>query len=65
MTVQDRIADEKKELDIKIEALNEFINGEDFQRLDMKTTLILQMQLCVMEEYSDILRKRLDTFHDE
>jgi hypothetical protein len=57
-TYQERVYEEKKELDLKIEVLREFLNnsyaGNDMQELDF-----LRIQYQLMKGYSNILNERI------
>jgi hypothetical protein len=60
---QVRVVEEKKELDEKLEKLNQFINNSDvFIRLDSVDCGLLEDQAEVMQEYSRILGIRIARF---
>ena len=60
MNFLDRLKIEKKELDIKIEALERFILSKNIDSLDKENQNLLNKQLNIMVEYSRILKKRID-----
>lgn len=61
---QQRVIDEKTELDTKIQALIKFINGDNpvFKSLDNEEQDRLVDQLEIMSDYSDILAERIAAF---
>ena len=59
---EQRVLDEKLELDIKIEKLKAFISTAAFEALDWQNKYFLHQQLLVMQQYSQILERRLDLF---
>jgi hypothetical protein len=59
---QQRVLDEKAELDIKIAALGKFIESVTFGGLKEPERLRMFAQHRVMVEYSSILRDRIAAF---
>ena len=60
---QQRVVEEKKELDTKIEKLSVFMRGPDFnQKMVWRERAILIAQFNVMTKYSSILRDRIGNF---
>jgi hypothetical protein len=61
---QERVVQEKKELDEKIEKLNDFVYGstEIYPNLKFEERVRLKMQLGYMKEYSKILGERIADF---
>ena len=59
---QNRVIEEKKELDIKIEALSDFLDTPIFNSLDDEEIRLLNNQSMVMMLYSDILEERIKLF---
>lgn len=59
---QQRVVDEKKELDEKIKKLNSFFSTEAFSLLATTDAVLLRTQYVVMQEYSSILAKRIARF---
>lgn len=59
---QQRVIDEKKELDIKRDKLTEFLKGEIFHSLPNDEQSRLSHQAKVMEDYSNILAERIVHF---
>jgi hypothetical protein len=57
-----RVAQEKEELDCKIEKLTAFVKGKVFESLPADECERLTSQLAVMGHYSEILRKRIAAF---
>jgi len=56
---QQRVIDEKKDLDIKIERLIDFISGDVFKQLLLPEQRRLKRQKGIMELYSDVLNERI------
>jgi len=55
-----RLEQEQKELQIKIDALDNFINDEDkFVKVGLEQRILLKNQLKVMQDYNEILIVRL------
>ncbi len=60
---QQRVVDEKTELDVKAKALSDFIGNSDiFPTLDADEQERLKEQNDVMWQYSEILGKRISAF---
>lgn len=59
---QQRVVDEKKDLDTKLEALKNFFPTAIFKGLDQKNQDLLSSQEVAMEEYSQILAERISLF---
>lgn len=59
---QQRVVDEKTELDSKIEKLNAFINSEAIKKVDEQEQFRLGAQSVAMQRYSDILAERIANF---
>lgn len=59
---QKRVIDEKSALDTKIEALSAFIGTPVYHTLTHEDQFLLRRQLVAMNEYSSILRERIDLF---
>ncbi len=59
---QQRVVDEKAELDEKREKLGKFIESDAYQALSEPERDLLSRQAIVMAEYSDILGTRIATF---
>jgi hypothetical protein len=62
---QQRVVDEKQELDIKRDKLTEFLKGDLFRSLPEDEQVRLSKQLTVMGEYSGILAERIVHFPKE
>ena len=62
MEYQDRLFNEKSELDKKIEKLSVFLGSEKFNCVDGDEQKMLRRQLSVMIEYSSILAHRISKF---
>ena len=56
---QERVVDEKSELDKKINTLTAFQRSEAFKTIDYDKTALLHRQLKAMVEYSNILNERI------
>lgn len=60
---QQRVVQEKKDLDEKREKLDAFLVGESFKNMkDWPEATRLKMQSRIMKEYSDILGARIAEF---
>jgi hypothetical protein len=59
---QQRVIDEKAELDARIAALTAFINGDVFMTLDDMDAELLCDQALAMGVYSTVLGKRIARF---
>lgn len=58
-TFLERLKIEKTELDEKIEKLTAFSNSEKFKDISSEQQSLLNIQLKIMESYSQILLERL------
>jgi len=65
MGYSERVKEEKRELDIKKEALSKFLNTELFLKLELESRKLLRRQFEVMSEYSEILEERLKLADNE
>ena len=59
---QQRVVDEKKELDGRIERLRLFVNEEIFNTLPLNERRLMGSQHELMRDYSVILGKRIAKF---
>lgn len=60
---QQRVVTEKTELDVKLTALNEFIDfSTGYQRIGQEEQNRLKAQAYAMRAYSDILADRITAF---
>lgn len=59
---QQRVIEEKQELDKKLKALQEFIGGKQFASLDDVNRGLLLSQREWMFRYSDVLEQRINLF---
>lgn len=62
---EQRVVEEKDELDKKIAKLDSFGRGDIFAELSPNEQSLLGKQLSIMEEYSEILGKRIDIFKEK
>lgn len=60
---QERVIEEKEELDNKRAKLDVFIEGDIFPALETKERKLLIKQAVIMSEYAKVLRKRIDLFN--
>lgn len=61
---QQRVIDERNELNEKLIALNKFIcTSPIFKKLTGAEKELMREQARVMDEYSDILQERIELFH--
>lgn len=59
---QQRVVDEMKELDHKIEKLQAFTVSDTFANLQLQERIDLREQLYFMEQYSSVLARRINRF---
>lgn len=59
---QQRVIEEKKQLDEKLLKLNTFCVGAIVKELELRERILLEMQSSAMQQYSDILDKRITNF---
>lgn len=62
---QQRVAEEKVDLDIKINKLDIFIHGPIYPTLEQTERLRLTRQFVYMKEYSNILTERITAFRSQ
>ncbi len=60
---QQRVIDEKEQLDTKIAALGVFLDGTIFPTLDVGERIRLTRQFDIMQEYSKVLGERIAAFN--
>ena len=59
---QQRVVDEKMELDTKLNKLGEFLETEIFKNLQKEDKELLKEQYDIMFNYSSILNRRIKRF---
>jgi hypothetical protein len=59
---QQRVIKEKEELDEKLEKLHKFIMSDIFNKIQTEQKGLLIRQRRVMDEYSAILKERIELF---
>jgi len=59
---QQRVIDEKSELDAKLSSLAYFIESKEFDKIDSLNQELLNQQAEIMFNYSQILEKRIKLF---
>lgn len=59
---QERVTHEKRELDERLDRLNSYLAGGSSRLLAPEDRNLLQRQRRVMEEYSEVLRSRIERF---
>jgi uncharacterized protein YbaP (TraB family) len=59
---QQRVINEKKEINDRLEKLYTFLNSETFSSLEKLEQKRLERQAFVMEMYDDILTERINAF---
>lgn len=64
MTAKERVEQELKELNAKVDKLSKFIFTVKFEELDGLSKTLLQVQHTTMLSYSYILKCRLDNWKD-
>lgn len=61
-TYQQRVIDEKRELDDKRGKLSDFMHSDDYAGLSAVDQGLLMVQLASMEGYANALARRIETF---
>lgn len=59
---QERVVEEKRELDEKLAKLDTFANTEQYAALSVKEQTQMTRQLCIMHNYSKVLGDRMEAF---
>lgn len=59
---QERIIEEKDQLDLKKDKLSVFVQSPYFVEMDDSEQRLLSLQLALMEEYSAVLGQRISLF---
>lgn len=59
---QQRVIEEKKELDQKLLRLRKFFEGQNFQSVDPNEQARMLRQEVIMTDYSSILEERINAF---
>lgn len=59
---QQRLIDEKAEIDVRTEKLREFMEGDIFDSIDYSQQDLYRVQLCAMETYRLCLGLRIANF---
>ena len=62
---QQRVINEKREIDERIEKLNVFFNTETFRNLSRQEVFLLIEQEDSMSQYSGILTRRIELFKEQ
>jgi hypothetical protein len=64
---QQRVVDEKKELDDKLSKLDGFIDSltSAYRKLPIEEAVRLKKQSNIMQEYSDVLCERIAAFKEQ
>ena len=57
---RDRLKKEFKELNKKLEKLNDFIETQDFEKLSDEMRNLLMIQITAMATYSNVLSARIE-----
>lgn len=59
---QQRVVEEKEELETKMEKLSDFMHGDTYAELSATDQGLLMVQLVAMQNYSDALSRRMELF---
>lgn len=59
---QQRVIDEKAELDVKIQKLTEFLSSDKSESVEADEKDRMKWQLDIMEDYSEVLGERIANF---
>lgn len=62
---QQRVVTEQEELDAKIKNLIAFFPTAIFMKLDVAEQNRLKRQVTIMQDYSDVLRERIEAFKEK
>jgi hypothetical protein len=62
---QQRVIDEKSDLDLKILKLDDFRHGSIYPTLPEEERSRLTRQYCHMKDYSDVLGERIESFKEK
>lgn len=62
LSFQQRVIDEKTELDHRLAKLNLFFDHTTFDSLPNVEKLRMRKQAAIMDEYSNILKERIEAF---
>jgi hypothetical protein len=62
MGYQKRVAEEKAALDEKLERLSAFVNSPEFRDVPYDQKVLLEHQVVLMKEYSEVLSARIALF---
>lgn len=57
---QQRLLDEKQELDERVEKLSAFVNSENLNKASEQEQELLRQQLAIMTSLQVVLQKRID-----
>lgn len=60
---QQSVVQEKDDLEIKLQALNNFRKSEQFPKLSVTAQTLLDRQATLMLAYSIVLERRIDYFY--
>jgi len=61
-TYQDRVKQEKEELDEKLRSLHNYLDSEGFNKLENRQQYLLSAQYDIMLKYSSVLKERIALF---
>lgn len=56
---QQRVVDEKKELDVKVEKITDLIMSKGYEKLPIEEKKLLLQQVMLMGAYLSVLEKRI------
>ena len=59
---QERVVNEKFDLQVKLKALEDFANGDAFEKLPPQEQARLHLQGYLMRGYIEVLEERIDAF---
>lgn len=59
---QQRVVDEKTEIDTKLKNLRTFMHGDVYASLPATEQGLLMVQLVAMDNYSEVLARRIELF---
>lgn len=59
-TYQQRVVGEREELDTKMAKLSEFMHGDVYAGLNATEQGLLMVQIVAMQNYSDVLFRRIE-----
>lgn len=64
ISYQQRVVNEKAELDLKLNNLRDFLMLDSYKALSVNEQVLLRLQNTYMQEYSSVLNERILLFNE-